>query len=1114
MPTADVAVETPPAQANRHFERARRRFAERNWTEAIEELEKAIRIEPRYPAAHTLLARAALRQDDHGLADRHLQTAVNQRPDDVAVQQLLGELAWQDNKSADAIRHFRLALRAQNADPARPETVLARLSLAIALRKEGYLTAAADQLQAYLDAVGSPGPQMQNHDELSRVIELYLGTAAGLLAEIHSELGRHEEAVRAYRRAVDEAPDDARLKHRLARATAKAGRADDAVRLVLDLLRNDASASDVLQLLEEVCTLSGRPSRFDVEITRIAETASDAGLLARVADALLERGLKPAAIAALERALSKDAQDADAAYRLANLHLDDKHPRRFLNVIARTLKERPDTVSRADDALQNAQSRVDTWPGLLEAAARAAAESDQDAVGHYLLGRALVLDARAEQAADAFRQAVRIDPQFGPASVGLVEALMAGKQWEEAVGAAGEAVDRGVKSAALFHAKGRAHAALDETEDAIAAYRESLRIDRESADVLLDMAELARDRNDLRQVEALYDRIISEVDRKCVPAREALIRLYLRTNRFDLARQLFREFATLALKGPAVRRCRARIKLRTRDDLPVKRRWQRYRKELEEILEDHPEDVETHLDLAGSHLDSHQDYETCFKIAQQAVQISPDHRAARKLLADSAVRMLDYAKAETAIRSLLKDRPRHIEYHAYLVELARDRADFDTAIERLRGILERDDLGRMRQVWVANLVDTLIKAGRADEAIRLSKAGLDEEPEDARRRAMHLSVLLGAGKKDDAARLAQEWWADDPTSNNRRVVFVVCLRDAGRTIEAQQRVLDWLEDDPDDPALNEWLVKMLWAGRDFDAALDIARVGAEDPRHREHYLTLVGQSLEAAGRFDDAADHYQKRIVAAGELSEKNFLAVEDLYKSTLRALLSGERYLDAERVIRNLSRPFLMRRRVAPGQRDSLANGIPGMLIVIYQRTDRIDKAIDLLEEEHRVAPASPGACNNLGYTLVDMGRELDRAEKLIRYAVGMAPTVAAYLDSLGWVLYKRGKYDEAVTYLDRAIRQAADEDPEILDHMGDVHYRKGDTVAAKGFWQRSGDTLKAVEGDIPPPDVEKRQLADRVSAKLAALEAGTAVPVAPIGEAPPTSRPSTQPATDGEGA
>ena len=164
-------------------------------------LKHHLHLEPRYPAAHPLLARAALRQDDRGLADRHLQTAVDQRPDDVAVHQLLGELSWQDNRPTDAILHFRLALRAQNADAARPETVLARLSLAMALRKEGYLTAAADQLQAYLDAVGAPTPEMQNHDELSRVIELYLGTAAGRLAEIHSELGRHEDAVQAYRRA-------------------------------------------------------------------------------------------------------------------------------------------------------------------------------------------------------------------------------------------------------------------------------------------------------------------------------------------------------------------------------------------------------------------------------------------------------------------------------------------------------------------------------------------------------------------------------------------------------------------------------------------------------------------------------------------------------------------------------------------------------------------------------------------------------------------------------------------------------------------------------------------------------------------------------------------------
>ena len=52
----------------------------------------------------------------------------------------------------------------------------------------------------------------------------------------------------------------------------------------------------------------------------------------------------------------------------------------------------------------------------------------------------------------------------------------------------------------------------------------------------------------------------------------------------------------------------------------------------------------------------------------------------------------------------------------------------------------------------------------------------------------------------------------------------------------------------------------------------------------------------------------------------------------------------------------------------------------------------------------------NDLGYLYAEQGKNLEKAEAMIRKAVADEPENSAYLDSLGWVLFKRGKAKEAI--------------------------------------------------------------------------------------------------------
>jgi Tfp pilus assembly protein PilF len=111
------------------------------------------------------------------------------------------------------------------------------------------------------------------------------------------------------------------------------------------------------------------------------------------------------------------------------------------------------------------------------------------------------------------------------------------------------------------------------------------------------------------------------------------------------------------------------------------------------------------------------------------------------------------------------------------------------------------------------------------------------------------------------------------------------------------------------------------------------------------------------------------------------------------------------------------------------------------------------------READPDDTQCNNdLGYLWADQGKNLDKAEKMIRKALADEPENGAYLDSLGWVLFKLGKYQEAIGPLEQAVKKNTGGDSTLWDHLGDVQLKLMQTEKAVESWQKA---LKSTEED-----------------------------------------------------
>lgn len=139
----------------------------------------------------------------------------------------------------------------------------------------------------------------------------------------------------------------------------------------------------------------------------------------------------------------------------------------------------------------------------------------------------------------------------------------------------------------------------------------------------------------------------------------------------------------------------------------------------------------------------------------------------------------------------------------------------------------------------------------------------------------------------------------------------------------------------------------------------------------------------------------------------------------------------------------------------------------ITHERMDQWDSAEADFRAALRLEPGQPSVLNYLGYSMVEMGENLDEALAMIEEAAAARPDSGAIIDSLGWVLFKLGRYDEAVTHMERAV-ELEPVDPIVTDHLGDTYWMVGRAVEARFQWRR------ALSFDPDP------ELAERIRRKL----------------------------------
>ena len=197
----------------------------------------------------------------------------------------------------------------------------------------------------------------------------------------------------------------------------------------------------------------------------------------------------------------------------------------------------------------------------------------------------------------------------------------------------------------------------------------------------------------------------------------------------------------------------------------------------------------------------------------------------------------------------------------------------------------------------------------------------------------------------------------------------------------------------------------------------------------QSFYAQTGRSTEFLSRLEDECRQHPENRTAVEYLVE--------VYASQNQKLQAA-RVLDAA--------------RAAMGNDPDLLYSISHL----YEAVDQPQTSEQILAKVIELDPHHAAANNDLGYSWTDQGKNLDRAESMIRIAVDAEPDNESFLDSLGWVLYKRARFDEARVYFEKAIAPATFPDPVVVDHLGDTLYRLNETKIAEDKWN---DALKRIE-------------------------------------------------------
>jgi tetratricopeptide (TPR) repeat protein len=368
---------------------------------AAEVFRELVNNVPEQRMAYALLVESLMRANKPDEAQKALQEIVGFDPSSLEARLTLADLQTRAGKTAAALETLRGAPEEARGDPR------LKRQLAWALYQNGDLDEALKALDAVAATPAPPtGKTAKGEGENPQALNLLRGL-------IYTAQGRNEEAIALLGKLHGADPKDTGVALTLARVMERAGRRDDAVRLLSGLaaaLEKDGKAKEAQEVrLEAAQVYAGAKqwARVGESVRPLLASQDDAVRMQAVSlevealvqdkhyDEALELLAKekdsPAVASRRAEVLSKAGREAEADKVLSGLAAGDET-----------------SALAAAQAWQRLERYQESIPVLEKLAA---AHPDQAPTG-FLLGAAYERSGQRDKAVDEFRRVLKVDPDF------------------------------------------------------------------------------------------------------------------------------------------------------------------------------------------------------------------------------------------------------------------------------------------------------------------------------------------------------------------------------------------------------------------------------------------------------------------------------------------------------------------------------------------------------------------------------------------------------------------------------------------------------------------------------------------------------------------------------
>jgi tetratricopeptide (TPR) repeat protein len=350
------------------------------------------------------------------------------------------------------------------------------------------------------------------------------------------------------------------------------------------------------------------------------------------------------------------------------------------------------------------------------------------------------------------------------------------------------------------------------------------------------------------------------------------------------------------------------------------------------------------------------------------------------------------------------------------------------------------------------LAEIVVARGGDAEAESVLVRSLEADPTNFQTLELVTNLYIKQGQPEIAIRILEAQNRRSPLPNEGLLLLGRLYYEVNDYHEALSIFEGLYDSNGQTPDLARVLGEISAKAGKTDKALkyykDAIRLGPGD--FRNHLALFFGASPTFT------PEQSQRVKISAGESAECLSEAARVAPSSDFDALyLLGISYQSVDSL--DTALVFLSRAaEIRPGDERAALNTAS-----VLEKMKRYDDAIRYVAALYERQPDDPTTCNFYGYLLALTGKQLDKAEELVRKALSAEPQNGYYVDSLGWVYYARGDYRRAVEELKKAAAIVGS-DPVILEHLGDAYDAMGKHRDALDAYEKSRSLQKDKSGDI----------------------------------------------------